>query len=173
VFFGLGTPGSAPTPVPEAPPRSLLPATQPGLSANEGVFLVTTTDDGSDAIYFIAQNTRHSTLPGDLQLERQLNPLWPVWAVDRDVVLAFLEAAPVGAARVGLLSATVSDGEPAAADAPIATDAESAAADAPIATDAESATADAPVVADAEPAAADAPVVADAEPAAADAPIAG
>lgn len=109
VYFGLGTPGAAPTPDPAAPSPSLLPTTRPGLSANEGVFLITTTDDGSEVIYFIAQDTRHHTLPGDLQLEQQLNPLWPVRIVDRDAVLAFPEAAPVGAAGVGRLSATVSD----------------------------------------------------------------
>ena len=100
-----------------APPDSLLPTTQPGLSTSEGVFLITTTDDGSDAIYFIAQNTRHSTLPGDLQHERELNPLRPAWIVDRDVVLAFAEGDPVGAARIGLLSGAVADGEPIAVDA--------------------------------------------------------
>jgi hypothetical protein len=87
--------------------RSQLPATQPGLSRNEGVFLVTAADDGRSLIYFIAQNTRHSTLPGDLQREQQLNPLWPVRTATRDEVLAFPEAAPIGSARTGLLMSRV------------------------------------------------------------------
>ena len=96
ISAGLGTP----TPVPAEPPRSLLPATQPGRSAAEGVFFITATDDGSQVVYFIAQNTRHSTLPDDLHREQQINPLWPVRVVDRDVVLAFSEAAAVGRASV-------------------------------------------------------------------------
>jgi LysM repeat protein len=71
------------------------------------VFLVTAADDGSRAIYFIARGTRHSTLPGDLQLEQQLNPLWPIRLASRDEVLEFAEAAPVGSARAGLLGVTV------------------------------------------------------------------
>ena len=98
--------------------------TQPGLSSYEGVFLITATDDGADAIYFIAHNARHSILRGDLQLERQLNPLWPVRLVERDVVLGFPEGAPVGAARLGLLSPAVAE------DTAVATDVAGAAAEA-------------------------------------------
>ena len=131
------------------------------------MFLVTTTDDGSDAIYFIAQNMRHSTLPGDLQHERELNPLWPLWVVDRDVVLAFPEAAPVGAARIGLLDARGTADAPAAAEpAPIA-DAESAPAEASVVADDASAASEAPEVPADALAAAEPSLPADAEAAAA------
>jgi LysM repeat protein len=95
-----------PTPVPTPVPtrQSQLPPTQPGLTSDEGVFLVTAGDDGSKLVYFIAQNTRHSTLTADLQLEQQLNPLWPVRTASREEVLDFPEATPVGSARSGLLS---------------------------------------------------------------------
>jgi LysM repeat protein len=95
-------------------PHSALPPTQPGASRDEGTFLVTQADDGSQAIYFIAQNARHSVLPADLQTEEQLNPLWPVRAASRQDVLAYPEGAPVGSARGGLLVAPA----PAPAPAP-------------------------------------------------------
>ena len=85
-------------------PASQLPPTAPGLSRNEGTFLVAAADDGSRAVYFIAGNSRHSVLTADLQLEMQLNPLWPIRQVSREEVLAFVEGAPVGHARAGLLS---------------------------------------------------------------------
>jgi LysM repeat protein len=77
------------------------------LTRDEGVFLITAADDGSRAAYFIAQNTRHSIASGDLQLEQQLNPLWPARAASRDEVLAFPEAAPIGQAKLGLITAPV------------------------------------------------------------------
>ena len=91
----------------QSAPASRLPATQPGLTRDEGVFLITAADDGSRAAYFIAQNTRHSIGSGDLQLEQQLNPLWPVRAASRDEVLAFPEAAPIGQAKTGLITVPV------------------------------------------------------------------
>jgi LysM repeat protein len=86
---------------------SQLPATVPGLTRDEGVFLITAADDGSRAAYFIAQNTRHSIVAGDLQLEQQLNPLWPVRSASRDEVLLFPEAAPIGRARTGLITIAI------------------------------------------------------------------
>ena len=133
--LGLGTPGPIPSPsavptpapastavptpppTPLAPPRSQLPATQPGLDADEGVFLVTAADDGSRAVYFIAANARHSLLASDLLLEQQLNPLWPVRFASRDEVLAYPEAAPVGSGRAGLLGAAVAEPDPSTTDA--------------------------------------------------------
>lgn len=97
----------APTPIPTSSANSKLPTTAPGLTREEGVFLVTAADDGSRAVYFIAQNTRHSIGSSDLQFEQQLNPLWPVRSVSRDQVLAFAEAAPIGGAKTGLLKAEV------------------------------------------------------------------
>jgi len=126
VSLVLGAPGPTLISAQTASSRSQLPATQPGLSRNEGVFLVTAADDGSRLVYFIAQNTRHSTLPGDLQLEQQLNSLWPVRPATRDEVLAFVEAAPVGRARTGLLTGpVVAESDPvaealAADEAPVA-----------------------------------------------------
>ena len=108
----LGAPGPV-------APHSALPPTQPGSSRDEGTFLVTQADDGSQAIYFIAQHARHSVLPADLQTEEQLNPLWPVRAASRQDVLAYPEGAPVGSARGGLLAA------PAPAPAPAQPAAES------------------------------------------------
>jgi LysM repeat protein len=68
---------------------------------------VTAADDGSRVIYFIAQNMRHSITVADLQLEQQVNPLWPVRYSSRDEILAFAEGAPVANARTGLLGAAV------------------------------------------------------------------
>jgi LysM repeat protein len=98
--FALGLPGLA-------APQSALPPTQPGLGRDEGVFLVTSASDGTQAIYFIAHNVRHSILPPDLQAERQLNPLWPVRAASQQDVLAYPEGVPVGNARSGLVTARV------------------------------------------------------------------
>jgi LysM repeat protein len=99
----------------QSAPASRLPATQPGLTRDEGVFLITAADDGSRAAYFIAQNTRHSIASSDLQLEQQLNPLWPVRSVSREEVLAFPEAAPIGPAKTGLITAPVEPTEDATA----------------------------------------------------------
>src|SRR5712691_4023252 len=99
--------------------------TAPGLGHDEGVFLVTAADDGSRAIYFIAKNMRHSISVADLQLEQQLNPLWPVRYSSREDVLAFAEGAPVANARTGLLGAAVAAApstpveEPTVAQAPV------------------------------------------------------
>src|SRR5207302_6863278 len=87
--------GASPT-LAQSSSTSRLPATQPGLTRDEGVFLVTAADDGSRVTYFIAQNTRHSIGSSDLQVEQQLNPLRPVRPATRDEVLAFPEAAPIG-----------------------------------------------------------------------------
>jgi LysM repeat protein len=105
--FALGTPAPAPNAV--ATPTSHLPATQPGSGPDEGVFLVTTADDGSRVTYFIAGNARHSILAADMQVELQLNPLWPVRTVSPDDVLSFPEGAPVGTARVGLVGGAVAE----------------------------------------------------------------
>src|SRR5207244_5449219 len=96
---------------------------------NEAVFLVTTADDGSRATYFIAGNARHSILAADMQLELQLNPLWPVHTVSPDDALALAEGAPVGNARQGLVGGTAAEPEP-VAEAP-APDASPTAARAP------------------------------------------
>jgi LysM repeat protein len=92
--------------------------TVPGLGNTEGVFLVTAADDGSRAVYFIAQNTRHSISVADLQLEQQLNPLWPVRYSSRDELLAFAEGAPIANARTGLLGTAVAQA-PIEAQAPM------------------------------------------------------
>jgi len=84
---------------------SQLPATVPGLSHDEGVFLVTSADDGSRLIYFVAGDARHAIQDADVQAEMRLNPLWPVREVGRDAVLAHSEGAPIGAARAGVLDA--------------------------------------------------------------------
>jgi LysM repeat protein len=107
--------------------------TAPGLGHDEGVFLVTAADDGGRAIYFIAKNLRHSISIADLQLEQQLNPLWPVRYANREDVLAFAEGTPVANARTGLLDASVA----AAPSTPVedAPAAPEAAAQAPIAQD--------------------------------------
>jgi hypothetical protein len=114
--------GSAPAaPAPRAS-ISQLPPTQPGLSHDEGTFLVTSADDGSRAVYFIANNSRHSILWTDLQIELQLNPLWPVFDATTDQVLAFPEGAPIGGAPSGLLGGAPEDAEPAAVPTPPADD---------------------------------------------------
>jgi LysM repeat protein len=94
--------------------QSQLPATLPGLGRDEGVFLVTAADDGSRAVYFIAQNARHAILDVDLQVEQRINPLWPMRLASRDEVLSFTEGAPIGNGRVGLLGAPA-----AVAEAPV------------------------------------------------------
>jgi len=109
ILFGSTTPAFA--------QQSRLPATLPGLGRDEGTFLVTASDDGGRLVYFIAQNARHAVLDADLQVERQLNPLWPVRNVDRQEVLAYPEGEPVGTARAGLLGVAVAEA-PAAADEP-------------------------------------------------------
>jgi hypothetical protein len=83
---------------------SILPATQPGLGPDEGVFLQTQADDGGPVEYFIAQGTRHAILDADLQAEVRANPLWPYRLALRDEVLAFPEGAPIGNAVVGRLT---------------------------------------------------------------------
>jgi len=98
-----GAPGPTTPSAPPSTAQSQLPATAPGLTRDEGVFLFTAADDGSQAAYFIAQNTRHSIWPSDVQLEQQLNPLWPTRSATRDDVLAFAEGAPIGGARTGLI----------------------------------------------------------------------
>jgi LysM domain len=106
IALALGTPVQA-TPTTSTPPLprvSHLPATQPGRGATEGVFLLTTTDDGSSVDYFVAGGERHSILPADMQLELTLNPLWPVHTVSADDALALPEGAPIGDARTGLLA---------------------------------------------------------------------
>jgi LysM repeat protein len=97
--------------------QSQLPGTLPGLGRDEGTFLVTATDDGSRVVYFIAQNARHAILDVDLQLEQQMNPLWPVRPASRDEVLSYDEGAPVGKGVVGLLQVPV--GEPETIDAEV------------------------------------------------------
>ena len=82
---------------------TMLPATQPGLSVDEGVFLQTDADDGAKVSYFIAQGARHAILDDDLQAELRSNPLWPYRVAARDEVLAFPEGAPIGNATAGRL----------------------------------------------------------------------
>jgi LysM repeat protein len=131
-LLGLGVQAPTPVPTPPAPPHSQLPTTQPGLSGDEGVFLVTAGDDGGKLVYFIAQNQRHNTLTADLLLEQQLNPLWPVRLASRDEVLAFGEAAPVGSALTGLLGSELAvepEPEPTPTDTALLADALPAPAD--------------------------------------------
>jgi LysM repeat protein len=71
-------------PPPPPAPVSLLPATQPGLSPDEGVFLQTDADDGGKVTYFIAQGVRHAILDSE--------------------VLAFPEGAVIGNAITGRLT---------------------------------------------------------------------
>jgi LysM repeat protein len=84
------------------------------------VFLITTADDGTRAVYFVAGNARHSILPADMQLELQLNPLWPLRYVDADEALTLPEGAPIGTARTGLVGAAVSAEPEAGPPAPVA-----------------------------------------------------
>lgn len=95
LVFGTITPAFA--------QQSQLPATWPGVGKDEGVFLVTATDDGSRVVYFIAQNARHAILDVDLQVEQQMNPLWPIRVASRDEVLDYAEGSAIGKARAGLL----------------------------------------------------------------------
>jgi nucleoid-associated protein YgaU len=102
---------------------SILPATQPGLGPDEGVFFQTQADDGGPIEYFIAQGTRHAILDADLQAELHANPLWPYRLAPRDEVLAFPEGSPIGNATVGRLTQPTLAEEPSAAeDAPAADD---------------------------------------------------
>jgi LysM repeat protein len=100
-----------------------LPATQPGAGRNEGVFLITTADDGTRAVYFVAGSTRHSIQPDEMQLELQLNPLWPLRYVEPDEALSLPEGAPIGNARTGLVGAPAAAPE---AEQPAPADAEAA-----------------------------------------------
>lgn len=118
LILALGAPGPV-------APHSILPPTQPGLSPSEGEFMVTTADDGSQALYFIAQNVRHSILPADVQTERQLNPLWPIVAAAKEDVLAFPEGAPIGSAKQDLIKPPA---PPAVIQAPVTQQPEPAAA---------------------------------------------
>jgi LysM repeat protein len=111
VSLALGAPGATPPRAAPSTPTSLLPVTVPGLSRDEGVFMITGADDGSRAVYFIAQNTRHSVTSSDFQLEQRLNPLWPVRSASRDEILAFDEAGPVGTAKAGLISSDTTAGD--------------------------------------------------------------
>jgi LysM repeat protein len=141
-------PNAAPAPAPIAPAASLLPPTLPGLGRDEGTFLVTSADDGSRVVYFVAGNARHSIIPADMQVELQRNPLWPVRSVSREDVLALPEGAPVGSARAGLLSAPTTAAESASAEALDAPAPEPVAVDAPApAPVTPEATAPAPVIA--------------------------
>jgi LysM repeat protein len=88
-----------------AAPASQLPGTWPGFSADEGIFLVTQADNGSTAVFFIAQNQRHSITSADMQQELLLNPLRPVHSSTKDDVLRYVEGAPIGSAPVGLVQA--------------------------------------------------------------------
>jgi len=121
-FLALVLAAFGTTPPPPAP-VSHLPATLPGLGRDEGVFLITAADDGSRVVYFVAENARHAILEPDLQIEQQLNPLWPLRVVARDEALAYPEGAPVGAARAGLITAAgvevaeVAEAQPGSADA--------------------------------------------------------
>jgi LysM repeat protein len=102
----------------------MLPVTLPGLGKDEGTFLVTAAADGKRVIYFIAENTRHSIQASDLQAEQQLNALWPMRWATADEILAYREAAPIGAAKTGLLT----DPAPAAEEAqPVAEEAQAVA----------------------------------------------
>jgi LysM repeat protein len=103
LIMAATNPAPTSTPAPSAP---ALPQTQPGLSHDEGVFLVTSADDGSRAVYFIASNARHSITASDMQLELQVNPLWPVRQVSQDEALNFDEGAPIGNAHTGLIGAS-------------------------------------------------------------------
>jgi LysM repeat protein len=118
VLFGIGSTSQA------FAQQTRLPVTQPGLGRDEGVFLITSADDGSRVVFFVAQNARHAILEADLQFETQLNPLWPTRTVTREEALAYPEGAPVGAARTGLLAeapaeAPVVEAEPAAVTAEV------------------------------------------------------
>jgi hypothetical protein len=106
LILAATNPASISTPAPAIP---ALPQTQPGLSHDEGVFLVTNADDGSSAVYFIAGNARHSITTSDMQLELQVNPLWPVRQVSQDEALNLGEGAPIGNAHTGLIGASAAD----------------------------------------------------------------
>jgi LysM repeat protein len=113
----LAATNPAPTSTP-APTVPALPQTQPGLSHDEGVFLVTKADDGGSAVYFIAGNARHSITTSDMQLELQVNPLWPVRQVSPEEALNFGEGAPIGGAHTGLIGSSAAPEPQPAPDAP-------------------------------------------------------
>jgi LysM repeat protein len=104
-----------------APPPaqvSKLPPTQAGRSPYEGVFLVTAAEDGSRVVYFVASGERHAIQDVQLQVEQQINSLWPVRSMAREDVLEIGEGNPVGEAHKGLLEApmpvsVVAEAEPA------------------------------------------------------------
>ena len=118
------------------------------------MFLSTPADNGSQVTYFVAQNVRHSILLADVQMEEQINPLWPWRTASRDEVMAYAEAAPIGGALVGLLpaeprpdaSAEANDPEP-VASAPTVAEPAAPRAEAPIVAEPAAPTAAAPVVA--------------------------
>jgi LysM domain len=119
LMFGSTSPVPAPDSTPSAQASSSrLSPTQPGLSRDEGVFLVTDADDGSRGTYFIANGSRHSILWTDVQIELQLNPLWPVRAAARDEVEAYAEGGPIGGAKAGLLGRPMASDMAPQADAP-------------------------------------------------------
>jgi LysM repeat protein len=115
LILAATNPAPISTPAPSVP---ALPQTQPGLSHDEGVFLVTRADDGSSAVYFIAGNARHSITTSDMQLELQVNPLWPVRQVSQEEALNFGEGAPIGGAHTGLIGASAAPEPQPAPDAP-------------------------------------------------------
>lgn len=100
LLLALGAPGVTPP----APQTSALPATEPGLSRDEGVFLVSVDPRGAQIAYFIAGNVRHSITIADMQAEQRLNPLWPVRVVLPQDVVTYPEGAPIGAAKQAILA---------------------------------------------------------------------
>jgi LysM repeat protein len=100
LLLALGAPGATPP----APQTSALPATEPGLSRDEGVFLVSVDPRGAQIAYFIAGNVRHSITTADMQAEQRLNPLWPVRVVLPQDVVTYAEGAPIGTAKQGILA---------------------------------------------------------------------
>ena len=83
VFAATSSTPSVPGAAPSTASIAQLPPTQPGLSSDEGIFLVTNADDGGSAAYFIAGDARHSIVVSDMQVQVQLNPLRPVHAASR------------------------------------------------------------------------------------------
>lgn len=101
LILALGAPGKPPA----APPTSALPATQPGLGPDEGVFLVSVDAHGGQIAYFVAGNVRHSIAIADMQAEQRLNPLWPLRVVLPKDAAIYDEGTPIGNAKKGLLQA--------------------------------------------------------------------